>query len=145
ILGVHFFVVEPIYYIYHRLLHRRWFYKKHHVQHHLSRITNPNTSFTFTVLERLSYTLLFALPLLVANFLDCLTIPGFVIYLLVFDFVNSLGHFNFEIFPRWYQNSFLRYLFYTPTFHSKHHTKFNMNFALFVPLWDVLFKTDKCD
>lgn len=145
IVGVHFIIVEPVYYGYHRLLHQRWFYKHHHLQHHLSRVTDPHTSFTFTLLERLSYTLLFALPLLVASWVGCLSMAGFVVYLLVFDFVNSLGHFNFEIFPRWYQKSFLRYLFYTPTFHAQHHTKFNVNFALFVPFWDFLFKTEKID
>lgn len=142
IVGVHFVVVEPLYYAYHRLLHWPWFYKNHHVHHHLSRVTNPNTSFTFTLLERFSYTLLFSLPLFAASWLGCLSVWGFFVYVLAFDFMNSVGHLNFEIFPRWYQKSFLRYLFYTPTFHAKHHTKFRANYALFVPLWDRLFKTE---
>jgi sterol desaturase/sphingolipid hydroxylase (fatty acid hydroxylase superfamily) len=141
IIGVHFFIVEPVYYAYHRLLHKRWLYKHHHLVHHLSRVTEPPTSFTFTILERISYTVLFALPLVAASLMGYLSVWGFVIYLLVFDFVNSLGHFNTEVFPRWYQKSFLKYLFYTPTFHSRHHTKFNFNYALYVPLWDFLFKT----
>lgn len=137
----HVFIVEPVYYWYHRLLHIGNFYKKHHYIHHLSAVPQPATSFTFTLVERLSYTALFAIPLLVAAYFQVLSFVGFTVYVLVFDFLNSLGHFNFEIFPKKFSQKYLWFLIYTPSFHAQHHSKFNYNFSLFMPIFDYIFKT----
>lgn len=137
----HVFIVEPLYYWYHRLLHIGKFYKKHHIYHHWSIIPSPLTSFTFTFLERLSYSVLFAIPLFIASILGYLSITGLFIYIIVFDFCNSIGHFNYEIFPKKYGELKVRWLFYTPTYHAQHHTRFHYNFALFMPIYDKLFGT----
>jgi aldehyde decarbonylase len=140
-LSVHIFLVEPLYYGYHRLLHTRYLYRKHHYLHHLSTVTQPSTSFTFTALERLSYTGLFALPILVASHMGSLSWAGLAVYLLVFDLANSIGHFNFEFSRSVVTRKGLRLLFYTPAFHARHHAKFNCNYSLFMPIFDHLFKT----
>uniref|UniRef100_A0A2N9EMR2 Very-long-chain aldehyde decarbonylase CER1-like C-terminal domain-containing protein n=1 Tax=Fagus sylvatica TaxID=28930 RepID=A0A2N9EMR2_FAGSY len=36
---------------------------------------------------------------------------------------------------------FMRYLLYTPTYHSLHHTEMGTNFCLFMPLFDAIWKT----
>ncbi|MFY7914602.1 MAG: sterol desaturase family protein [Rubrivivax sp.] len=140
-LAVHVLLVEPLYYAYHRALHTRYLFRKHHFLHHLSTVTQPSTSFTFTLAERVSYTALFALPILAASHLGALSLTGLAVYLLVFDLVNSIGHFNFEFFPEGHTRNPLARFFYTPTFHARHHSKFNCNFSLFVPVFDHLFKT----
>lgn len=138
---VHIIIVEPLYYWYHRLLHRKPFYKDHHLLHHRSVITNPNTAFTFTLTERFSYSVLFVIPIIAASTLGLLTIPSLFLYLLVFDFVNAVGHFNYELYPRWYIKSKLRYVIYSASFHALHHKHFHTNFSLFMPIFDLWFKT----
>lgn len=140
-LGAHIFIVEPVYYWYHRILHFKSLYKHHHQYHHLSTTTTPNTSFTFTILERLSYTILFSIPITTALLLNVLSIYGFVIYLLIFDIINALGHLNFEVFGKGFANSKLRYFIYSASYHSQHHSKFRKNYALFMPIYDHIFNT----
>ncbi|KAG1326498.1 putative protein ECERIFERUM 3 [Cocos nucifera] len=61
-------------------------------------------------------------------------------YVLLFDFLRCMGHSNVEVLPHGLFEGlpFLRYLIYTPTYHSLHHTEKNSNFCLFMPLFDVL-------
>ena len=137
----HVFIVEPIYYFFHRLLHVGKLYRNHHLFHHKSTVTAPNTSFTFTVVERFMYTILFSFPLLVTSFFGFLSLPGLFIYVIVFDLLNMIGHTHVEFFPRGFYKSCFRYFIYTPSFHSQHHTKFNKNYSLFMPIFDVIFGT----
>lgn len=141
LIGAHVLIVEPLYYFYHRILHMKKLYLHHHQYHHLSTTVTPNTSFTFTALERFSYTLLFAIPIITAALLNVLTIYGFILYFIVFDVLNTIGHLNYEIFHKNFYKSPLKYIIYTPSFHSQHHSKFRKNYALFMPLWDHLFHT----
>ncbi len=138
---VHVIIVEPLYYWYHRLLHKKPFYKDHHLLHHRSVTTNPNTGFSFTLAERFSYSLLFVIPILAASIFNVLCIPSLFLYLLVFDLVNAIGHFNYEYFPQWYIKSKLRFFIYSASFHALHHKHFHTNFSLFMPIFDLWFKT----
>jgi len=52
--------------------------------------------------------------------------------------MNSIGHANFEVVPHALQRGPLRFLLYTASYHSLHHTKYKFNFCLFCPLWDFL-------
>ena len=141
----HVFIVEPIYYWYHRVLHGNYLYKKHHKYHHWSVICTPATSFTFTMLERASYSILFAIPLLIASLSNRLSITGLFVYVILFDIINMIGHLNYEIFPKSYNKSMLKWFLYTPTFHSQHHLKLIKNYSLFMPIYDRLFKTYETD
>jgi aldehyde decarbonylase len=137
----HAVIAEPLYYGYHRLLHKHPSFRQHHIKHHSATIPSPPSSYTFTLAERMSYLLLFALPVLIVGYFGQLTPLGFFAYFLVFDFLNSIGHCNFEFFPKWYLNSPLKWVVYSPSFHSLHHSRWEANYALFMPIYDWLFDT----
>ena len=67
----------------------------------------------------------------------------FYIYLLGFDFMNCIGHCNFEVVPRklFKLMPWLKYLVYTSSFHSLHHSKVHTNFCLFMPIYDYMYGT----
>ncbi|KAE8711465.1 Detected protein of confused Function [Hibiscus syriacus] len=54
-----------------------------------------------------------------------------------------MGHCNFEFIPKWIFTIFppLKYIVYTPSFHSLHHTKFRTNYSLFCPFYDYAYGT----
>lgn len=140
-IGLHLFVVEPIYYFYHRLLHTNWLYVHHHSYHHRSIRTEATTSMSFTLLERMSYTLLFSLPAGGVLLLGLVNYWAILAFYLLFDFLNSLGHLNLKMESKWYKHSLLRWLIYSPEYHEKHHSEFTTNYALFVPFFDKMFGT----
>ncbi|MFI4957053.1 MAG: sterol desaturase family protein [Gammaproteobacteria bacterium] len=135
------FIVEPIYYFYHRLLHTKFLYKRFHIHHHRAIVPTPISAFYFTLTERLSYTVLFVLPLFLLSALNLLSIPLLVIFTLSFDIINALGHTNTQLFSENYKKSIWHLFFYSPDFHGDHHKYFRTNYSLFMPLWDKLFKT----
>ena len=122
-------------------LHRNPTLRRHHIKHHKATVPSPSSGYTFTVFERGSYLVLFALPILVVGWVHQLTPIGFFAYFLVFDFLNSIGHCNVEFFPRWYAHSSLKWLVYSPSFHSLHHSRWEANYTLFMPMYDWLFGT----
>uniref|UniRef100_A0A1D1YHS2 aldehyde oxygenase (deformylating) n=1 Tax=Anthurium amnicola TaxID=1678845 RepID=A0A1D1YHS2_9ARAE len=89
------------------------------------------------------YFLLFAIPMLATVVSGSASIVGGVGYLLYLDFMNYMGHCNFELVPEWLFRVFppLKYLMYTPSFHSLHHTQFRTNYSLFMPLYDYVYGT----
>jgi len=137
----HALVVEPLYYLWHRLLHVQWLYKNYHQYHHKSINTEPTTGLSFEFGERISYTLLFAVPIIGADWNGVQSYFGIALFLIWFDIMNEGGHINFEVLPNWLIQSPFTYVFYFPTFHSIHHTKFKKNYCLFMPYTDVLFGT----
>jgi len=137
----HAVVVEPIYYAFHRLLHWQWFYKNFHQYHHKSINTEPTTGVSFEIYERVSYTILFAVSPLIVDQQGYSSYLSFALYYVWFDIMNEGGHINFEPLPNWWLNSPLKYVFYSPSFHSVHHTKFKKNYSLFMPYTDLLFGT----
>ncbi|KAF5952704.1 hypothetical protein HYC85_010648 [Camellia sinensis] len=52
-------------------------------------------------------------------------------------------HCNFELIPKRLFSLFppLKYLVYTPSFHSLHHTQFRTNYSLFMPIYDHIYDT----
>lgn len=142
----HMFLVEPIYYFYHRLLHTKWLYRHHHLYHHKSILTEPTTSMSFTLSERFSYTLLFSLPGFVAYFIGVLDYRALLAYFILFDVLNSVGHLNVPMETSGYKRSKVwKWLIYSPEFHEKHHSLFTTNYALFMPIYDKLFGTETVD
>ncbi len=137
----HIFFTEPLYYGYHLLLHRIPSLRRHHIKHHKATVPTPPSGYTFTLFERLSYLVLFALTVLIVGWMGFLTPLGFFAYFLAFDFFNSIGHCNVEFFPKWYVNSPLKWVVYSPSFHSLHHSRWEGNYTLFMPIYDWLFGT----
>eukprot|EP00457_Paulinella_chromatophora_P001947 gb/GEZN01001950.1/.p1 GENE.gb/GEZN01001950.1/~~gb/GEZN01001950.1/.p1 ORF type:complete len:758 (+),score=48.66 gb/GEZN01001950.1/:221-2494(+) len=131
---------EAIYYCLHRALHDHRWYAAYHSHHHASFTTEPISGSVHPFAEHLMYTVNFALPLLGTWLTGGFSISVLYAYLLGFDFLNCLGHCNFEFIPPLLYKFFppLKYLIYTPTFHALHHSKVRCNYALFMPLYDYL-------
>jgi hypothetical protein len=88
------------------------------------------------------YTAVFAIPLLGTWAVGSASMAMFYVYLLGFDALNAVGHCNFEFFPRWIMSiPGMKYLIYTPSFHSLHHSRVHTNFCLFMPIYDHMFGT----
>ncbi|KAI4372658.1 hypothetical protein MLD38_010861 [Melastoma candidum] len=140
---LHTFVVEFLYYWLHRALHHHFLYSRYHSHHHSSIVTEPITSVIHPFAEHLSYFFLFAIPqlsTLATGTGSVMAIAGYISYI---DIMNNMGHCNFELIPRRLFALFppLKYLMYTPSFHSLHHTQFRTNYSLFMPVYDYIYGT----
>ncbi|CAH9085437.1 unnamed protein product [Cuscuta epithymum] len=135
--------VEFLYYWLHRALHHHFLYSRYHSHHHSSIVTEPITSVVHPFGEHLAYFLLFAIPTLTTVFTGTASIIGIFGYIFYIDVMNNLGHCNFELIPKWLFFLFppLKYLMYTPTYHSLHHTQFRTNYSLFMPFYDYMYGT----
>ncbi|RZC49441.1 hypothetical protein C5167_017860 [Papaver somniferum] len=150
--------VEFLYYWLHRSLHHLFLYSSYHSHHHSSIATEPitcnicgNSIFDMFVRaavihlfgEHLMYFLLFTIPLLTMHLTGTASVVGFAGYITYIDFMNNMGHCNFEFLPSSIFTTFpfLKYIFYTPSYHSLHHTQFRTNYALFIPMYDYIYGT----
>ncbi|KAJ7947313.1 Protein ECERIFERUM 1-like [Quillaja saponaria] len=140
---IHAGPVEFLYYWLHRALHHHYLYSRYLSHHHSSIVTEPITSVTHPFAELMSYYTLFAIPMLTMVFTGTGSVTAFAIYVTYIDFMNNMGHCNFEIIPKWLFSIFppLKYLIYTPSFHSLHHTQFRTNYSLFMPFYDYIYGT----
>ncbi|XP_028783611.1 very-long-chain aldehyde decarbonylase CER1 isoform X2 [Neltuma alba] len=135
--------VEFLYYWLHRALHHHFLYSRYHSHHHSSIVTEPITSVIHPFAEHISYFLLFAIPMMTVVVTGTASVAALAGYLTFIDFMNNMGHCNFELIPTFLFRVFppLKYLMYTPTFHSLHHTQFRTNYSLFMPLYDYIYGT----
>lgn len=137
---LHMGPTEAIYYWAHRALHHHYLYARYHSHHHASFVTEPVTGTVHPFAEHVLYTAIFAIPLLGTWLLGGASITMFYAYWLGFDFFNAIGHCNWEFIPTEVFRVCppLKYLIYTPSYHSLHHTQVTTNLALFMPLYDYL-------
>lgn len=135
--------VEYFYYWFHRALHHHYLYSRYHSHHHSSIVTEPITSVIHPFAEIISYFVLFLMPVMMVTLTGTSSIVAVFGYITYVDFMNNLGHCNFEIIPRKLFTifPFLKYIMYTPTFHSLHHTQFRANYSLFMPFYDYVYGT----
>nr|DAD33731.1 TPA_asm: hypothetical protein HUJ06_012582 [Nelumbo nucifera] len=135
--------VEFLYYWLHRALHHHFLYSRYHSHHHSSIVTEPITAVVHPFAEHIAYFVLFSIPMLVTMFNGTASVASMLLYITYVDFMNNLGHCNFEVVPKWLFNifPFLKYFMYTPSFHSLHHTQFRTNLSLFMPLYDYMYGT----
>lgn len=141
VVATHMLPVEFIYYWAHRLMHEFPSVYKVHKHHHLSIVPSPKTSVTFLWSEHFFYDMLFALPVLVPAYFGHATVVSTLLYVPTMDFLNTLGHTNLEVFPSWWMDSPFYYFLYCTTYHNVHHRYFKYNYALFMPIYDMLFGT----
>ncbi|XP_074577224.1 very-long-chain aldehyde decarbonylase GL1-6-like [Curcuma longa] len=141
--AVHAGPVEFLYYWFHRALHHHYLYSRYHSHHHSSIVTEPITSVIHPFAEVLVYFLLFLIPVAALVLTGTASFAAEFGYLIYIDFMNYMGHCNFEMVPKWLFNAFppLKYFMYTPSFHSLHHTKFRTNYSLFMPIYDYIYGT----
>ncbi|XP_073271107.1 very-long-chain aldehyde decarbonylase CER1-like [Primulina huaijiensis] len=135
--------VEFLYYWLHRALHHHFLYSRYHSHHHSSIVTEPITSVIHPFAEHIAYFALFSIPMLSTVFLKNASVASISGYLIYIDLMNNMGHCNFELIPKWLFSMFppLKYLMYTPSYHSLHHTQFRTNYSLFMPFYDYLYGT----
>ncbi|VFQ69963.1 unnamed protein product [Cuscuta campestris] len=135
--------VEFLYYCLHRALHHHYLYSRYHSHHHSSIVTEPITSVIHPFGEHMAYFALFAIPTLTTVLTRTASIIGVFGYITYIDLMNNMGHCNFELIPKWVFTFFppLKYLMYTPSFHSLHHTQFRTNYSLFMPFYDYIYGT----
>ncbi|XP_077238230.1 very-long-chain aldehyde decarbonylase CER3-like [Tasmannia lanceolata] len=142
-LFLHMGVSEPLYYQIHKLLHTDYFFSHYHSLHHSSAVPQPFTAGNATLLEHLILTLITGIPILGAILVGSGSISMIYSYFFIFDMLRSMGHSNVEVLPHGLFQSFpfMKYLIYTSTYHSLHHTDLNTNFCLFMPIYDKLGNT----
>ncbi|KAK3017557.1 hypothetical protein RJ639_005597 [Escallonia herrerae] len=136
--------VEFLYYWLHRALHHHYLYSRYHSHHHSSIVTEPITCKPhLTWRYHISYFLLFAIPMLTTVFTGTASIASMFGYVTYIDLMNNMGHCNFELIPHWLFSVFplLKYMMYTPSYHSLHHTQFRTNYSLFMPIYDYIYGT----
>ncbi|XVF68277.1 hypothetical protein PTKIN_Ptkin10aG0192000 [Pterospermum kingtungense] len=140
---LHMGPVEFLYYWLHRALHHHFLYSRYHSHHHSSIATEPITSVIHPFGEEVAYFLLFAIPILTLLFTGTSSIVVEFGYITYIDLMNNMGHCNFELVPKWVFSIFplLKYLLYTPSYHSLHHTQFRTNYCLFMPIYDYMYGT----
>ncbi|XP_033517164.1 very-long-chain aldehyde decarbonylase CER1-like [Nicotiana tomentosiformis] len=140
---MHIGPVEFLYYWLHRALHHHFLYSRYHSHHHSSIVTEPITSVIHPFAEIIAYYTLFLIPGVTTFFTGTASIAAFGAYITYVDFMNNMGHCNFELIPKWMFSMFppLKYLIYTPSYHSLHHTQFRTNYSLFMPMYDYLYGT----
>lgn len=116
----------------HRLLHTRWL-RRFHAPHHSSIRVTPFSTYSFHPIESLMLGNVILLPMLVHNFSfwSLLSVPLFSL------FFNSIGHSNYDFFPRvsgghWFAAS---------RRHQEHHARYHGNYGFQFTFMDRLFKT----
>lgn len=67
--------------------------------------------------EHIVYYLLFAIPMLSAVYMGNSSVMAIVLYIAYIDFMNNMGHCNFELVPKWMFQVFppVKYIMYTPS------------------------------
>ncbi|KAG5403688.1 hypothetical protein IGI04_009807 [Brassica rapa subsp. trilocularis] len=144
LLVLHVTFSEPLYYFLHRYVHRKnYLFTNYHSFHHSSPVPNPMTANNATLLESLLLCVVAGVPLIGSCLLGVGSVSLIYGYAIMFDFLRCLGHCNVEIFSHKLFETLpiLRYLIYTPTYHSLHHQDMETNFCLFMPIFDVLGNT----
>jgi sterol desaturase/sphingolipid hydroxylase (fatty acid hydroxylase superfamily)/predicted amino acid dehydrogenase len=137
----HYLIVEPLYWIYHIILHWPKVYKATHSHHHSSIITESVSGTSHPLNETIGYLTVFSFPFLLPAWCGHFSYELIYIYFVFFDIMNCIGHCNFECVPEWLQWGPLKYIFYCSSYHSEHHTKFKKNYCLFCPIWDYIGNT----
>ncbi|KAI3811652.1 hypothetical protein L1987_21379 [Smallanthus sonchifolius] len=93
--------------------------------------------------EHIAYFALFAIPLMTVTLSGTASLAAVLGYVMFIDIMNNMGHCNFEFIPKSLFLIFppLKYIIYTPSYHSLHHTQFRTNYSLFMPFYDYIYGT----
>ncbi|HLL04557.1 MAG TPA: sterol desaturase family protein [Myxococcaceae bacterium] len=131
---------EVWFYVTHRLLHTRALYR-FHAQHHVAQVTEPLTSLSFSLVERVVLMGGGMGMVLLAMEVMPVTQAGIMGYILTNYLLNVVGHGNTEWLPQRFVSSWAGRLFFTPTFHALHHARYQGHYGLFTVVLDRWFST----
>ncbi|KAL0453841.1 UNVERIFIED_CONTAM: Very-long-chain aldehyde decarbonylase CER3 [Sesamum latifolium] len=142
-IALHVAISEPLFYTIHKSFHGNYLFTNYHSLHHSSPVPQPYTAGHATFLEHLFLTVVIGVPIIGSFAVGHGSIILIYGYVLVFDLLRCLGHSNVEIVPHQLFDlvPFLKYIIYTPTYHSLHHAEMDTNYCLFMPLFDALGNT----
>ncbi|KAL6525428.1 Very-long-chain aldehyde decarbonylase cer3 [Orobanche hederae] len=142
-LVLHVAISEPLFYSMHKCFHGNYLFTHYHSLHHSSPVPQAYTAGHASFLEHLLLTVVIGAPIIGSFATGHGSISLAYGYVLVFDFLRCLGHSNVEIIPHRIFDAipFLKYVLYTPTYHSLHHAEMDTNYCLFMPLFDALGNT----
>ena len=124
---------EVYFYASHWLLHRPWFFKNVHHEHHLSKEPTLYSVYSFHWFEAFLLGAVIFLPLLIHPFhvISVLSLPVMSISL------NLLGHCNHETETDRSPDYITRFTFR----HTMHHKWSRGNFGFMLPYFDMMFNT----
>lgn len=121
----------------HRLLHHPKLYTLIHLEHHKSVDVIPFTSLSFHWLEPLLLTV-WIVP---ASFVLPIYVPALVLVQLWGTLDNLKSHLGMELYPAWWNRSWLRWLT-SSTHHNMHHSQVHGNYGVHFRWWDRLMGTE---
>lgn len=136
--AIYFFGFDTWFYWWHRLLHIEPFYSWTHKLHHRSISPNPITSWSMHPIESIIEGAWTPLLLLVLVSIHDSTM------VIISPFAAVMGlyvHSGFELFPTWWNKTWLTKWFITATFHDQHHRYFKGNYRGFTTIWDWICGT----
>lgn len=113
-----------------------------HREHHLSMLTAPWTSVSFSFLEKFIFSFGILGMLALISQTHELSAFGIFAYYVLYFFTNTLGHANFEFRKAGYYDSPMGKIFNSPTYHALHHGRYIKNYGLLTPWLDKLFGTE---
>ena len=139
--AAYFLTFDTWFYWLHRWMHNEPYYKWIHKLHHRS--TSPNLLTTLSV----------------HPFESFINGGWMVIFITLFSFVGGVHdatmaflaptniimglyvHSGYEVFPKWWNKTWLSKWFITATFHDHHHKYFTANFGGYTTIWDRICGT----
>jgi len=113
-----------------------------HREHHLSILTQPWTSVSFSFLEKFIFSLGILGMLAMVSRIYPLSAFGIFAYYILYFFTNTLGHANIEFRKEGYNHSLMGKIFNSPSYHAMHHARYIKNYGLLTPWLDRLFGTE---
>lgn len=116
-----------------------------HREHHLSLLTEPWTSVSFSLIEKFIFSFgIFGFLALVSQW-HKLSAFGIFAYYILYFYTNTLGHANFEFRKPGYYRRVMGKIFNSPSYHALHHARYVKNYGLITPWLDRLFGTEWVD
>ncbi len=113
-----------------------------HREHHLSLLTGPWTSVSFSFLEKFIFSIGILAMLSMLSQIRPLSAFGIFAYYILYFLTNTLGHANFEIRREGYYDSLMGKVFNSPSYHAMHHARYIKNYGLLTPWLDRIFGTE---
>ena len=132
---------DAYFYWTHRLMHHPKLFRRVHRIHHLSNNPTPWAAYSFSIPEAIVQ----AGTGLLIVYLVPMHFSAFLLFMTWQITFNVFGHCGYEIYPRWFLNTWMGKLFNTPTHHAMHHEKVHANYSLYFNYWDRLFGTNHAD
>jgi len=135
--ALYFIGFDTWFYWLHRWMHQEPMYKWIHKLHHKSTSTNFLTTLSVNPLE---------------SFINGGFVPIFTALMTVHDetmlligptniIMGLYVHAGYEVFPKWWNKTWLTKWFITATFHDHHHKYFNANYGGYTTIWDRICGT----